>query len=88
MTLALFDDKVVDRKDMVTLCSAHRSKGLEWHRVFILGLYELMGRECKQDWQTQQELNLQYVAVTRSQDKLFNVTGVKEEKKQHNLEAA
>lgn len=88
MIMSLFDDSVVDRKDMITLCSAHRSKGLEWHRVFILGLYELMGRECKQDWQTQQELNLQYVAVTRSQDMLFNVTGVKEEKKQHSLEAA
>jgi superfamily I DNA/RNA helicase len=88
MLLSLFDDKVVDKTNMVTLCSAHRSKGLEWHRVFILGLYELMGRQCKQDWQTQQELNLQYVAVTRAQSELFDVVGVKEEKKQHNQEAA
>ncbi len=88
MTLALFDDNVVNRSDMVTLCSIHRSKGLEWERVFILGLYELMGRECKQKWQTQQEINLQYVGVTRSQDKMFDVIGVKEEKKQHQFEAA
>lgn len=88
MIEGLFDDKVVDRADMITLCSAHRSKGLEWDRVFILGLYELMGRECTQQWQTEQEQNLQYVAVTRSQNTLYSVVGVKEEKKQHNYEEA
>lgn len=67
---------------MITLCSVHKSKGLEWNRVFVLGLYELMGRECSQHWQTVQEINLQYVAVTRAQELLVNVTGVKEEKKQ------
>lgn len=83
-----FDDRVVDRKNMVTLCSVHKSKGMEWPRVFVLGLYELMGRECRIDWQTQQELNLQYVAATRAQEELIDVYGVKEEKKQHELEEA
>lgn len=68
------------------LCSQHRSKGLEWKRVFILGLYELGGRECRQYWQTEQEINLQYVAVTRSMDELFSVVGVREENKQHKFE--
>lgn len=77
----LFDDRVVQPRDMVTLCSVHRSKGLEWPRVFLLGREELMGRECRQYWQTQQEVNLIYVAVTRAQKTLFDVYGVKEERK-------
>lgn len=83
---SLFDDNVVDRADMITLCSVHRSKGLEFPRVFVLGLWELMGRICKQDWQTEQEKHLMYVAATRAQELLVNVTGVKEETKQHNQE--
>lgn len=83
MITGLFDDDVADKGNMITLCSVHRSKGLEFPRVFILGLDELMGRECAQPWQTMQERNLQYVAVTRAQELLVNVTGVKEEKKQH-----
>lgn len=86
MILSLFDDNVVNRDDMITLCSVHRSKGLEWDRVFILGLFELMGRECRQQWQTIQEENLQYVAATRSQGYLADVLGVREEAKQHNEE--
>lgn len=86
MITGLFDDNVVDKKDMITLCSQHRSKGLEWKRVFILGLYELGGRVCRQNWQTEQEINLQYVAATRVMETLFSVIGVKEEGKQQKLE--
>lgn len=77
----LFDDRVVQQKDMVTLCSVHRSKGLEWKRVFLLGRDELMGRECRQYWQTQQEQNLVYVGITRAQDTLYDVYNVKEDRK-------
>lgn len=83
---SMFEDNVADSKGMITLCSVHRSKGLEWPRVYILGLYELMGRVCKQDWQTQQEINLQYVGATRALEVLVNVTGVREEPKQHSQE--
>lgn len=83
MVEGLFADDISDDKSLITLMSAHKSKGLEFPRVFVLGLYELMGRECFQPWQTEQEINLQYVAVTRAQQFLCNVTGVKEEKKQH-----
>lgn len=86
MIEGLFDDRVVDSKTMITLCSVHRSKGLEFPRVFILGLYELMGRECRHAWQTEQEVNLQYVAATRAQSLLVDVTGVKEEKRQHSFD--
>ena len=81
MTTDLFDDRVVDRKDMVTLCSVHRSKGMEWPRVYLLGRHELMGREQPQEWQTRQELNLAYVAITRAQSEFIDVIGVKEEEK-------
>lgn len=88
MTLSLFDDKVVDAKNMVTLCSVHRSKGLEWDRVFILGREELMGKQQRQQWQTEQEFNLIYVAVTRAKQELVEVVGVREENKQHTFETA
>lgn len=86
MIEGMFADDVANDKNAITLLSAHKSKGLEFSRVFILGLYELMGRECFQPWQTEQEINLQYVAVTRAQQFLCNVTGVKEEKKQHRFD--
>jgi len=83
MIAGLFADNVADDRRMIVLCSCHKSKGLEWNRVFVLGLYELMGREQNQPWQTQQERNLCYVAITRAMDTLVNVTGVREERKQH-----
>lgn len=86
MIEGLFADDVGNDKSLITLLSAHKSKGLEFPRVFILGLYELMGRECFQPWQTEQEINLQYVAVTRAQEFLCDVVGVKEEKKQHRFD--
>ena len=76
MTMSRFDDRVVDKKDMVTLCSVHRSKGLENPRVFILGRGELMGRQMRRQWQSEQEINLIYVAVTRAQEALIEVVGV------------
>lgn len=76
MTMSMFDDRVVDKKNMVTLCSVHRSKGLENPRVFILGRGELMGRSMRRQWQSEQEINLIYVAVTRAQEALIEVVGV------------
>lgn len=83
MIEGMFADDVGSDKSQITLMSGHKSKGLEFPRVFVLGLFELMGRVCFQEWQTQQEINLQYVVVTRAQQYLCNVIGVKEDKKQH-----
>jgi superfamily I DNA/RNA helicase len=53
----------------VVLSSVHRAKGLEADRVFVLDTGTLpMARRGAQPWQKQQELNLAYVAVTRSKD--------------------
>ncbi len=50
----------------ITLSSVHKSKGLEWKRVFIL-------RDTLRDSNTE-ELNIQYVAITRAINELVYVT--------------
>jgi superfamily I DNA/RNA helicase len=54
------------------LCStAHRAKGLETERVFIIKP-GLMPHPCaRQPWQMQQERNLKYVAITRATRELY-----------------
>jgi len=60
--------------NMVVLSSVHKSKGLEWPVVHILGRGEIMpSPRAKQDWQVEQEINLCYVAVTRAQEVLVDV---------------
>ena len=62
------------RADTLTLCTVHKSKGMEWKRVYLLGRNKYMGgTTCRQEWQTIQERNLCYVAVTRSMDTLIEV---------------
>ena len=76
----IFDDNI-SGKGLITLCSAHKSKGLEWDRVMILDRAALMpSKMAKQEWQVAQEINLIYVAVTRAKQTLVEVTGVVEEK--------
>lgn len=74
MVRTMFGD-VGASKAVVVLSSVHRSKGLEWNRVFILGRKELMpSRRARQAWEKEQELNLLYVAITRAQETLVDVT--------------
>jgi DNA helicase II / ATP-dependent DNA helicase PcrA len=82
MILGLFEDaeKIGDPSKIVTLCSEHRSKGLEWDRVHILGLRGLQPARCSRAWQETQEVNLQYVAVTRAKRELFLVEGVNDDR--------
>ena len=55
----------------LTLSTVHKAKGREWPRVFILGFNRYMPSPwARQAWQQEQEINLIYVAITRSQDKL------------------
>lgn len=76
----IFADNVAG-KGLITLCSAHKSKGLEWDTVYILDRAVLMpSKFAKQEWQLAQELNLIYVAVTRAKVALIEVVGVVEEK--------
>ena len=84
MIKGIFSDDVAKRGDMITLCTVHRSKGLEWDRVFLLGRKELMPSPFAiQAWQMEQEANLIYVAVTRAKQTLVEVTDVVSKKNKH-----
>ena len=66
----LFSDNA-DDSNLVTLCSAHKSKGLEWGTVYLLDSDTLMpSKYARKDWQKAQELNLIYVAYTRAKSSL------------------
>jgi superfamily I DNA/RNA helicase len=60
-----------DKSGALTLATVHKSKGLEFNRVFILDRWTRMPcKWAKQPWQQVQEDNLIYVAYTRSRDRL------------------
>lgn len=69
----MFSDE--EDKEMLTLSSIHKAKGLEWSRVFILGRNQFIVRTSK-EWQKEQETNLLYVAVTRAQHTLVDIVNV------------
>ncbi len=52
----------------VLLMSIHRSKGLEWPHVYVVGLNEMVLPHAKGD--PEEERRLAYVAVTRARDVL------------------
>jgi superfamily I DNA/RNA helicase len=56
-----------ERPTSVVLMTAHRSKGLEFKRVFGWGVKKFFpSKFAKQDWQMKQESNLEYVLITRA----------------------
>ena len=59
--------------DAVTLCSVHRSKGLEFHRVFLLNYATdfFPDHAMKIPWMAIQERNMAYVAITRAERELL-----------------
>jgi superfamily I DNA/RNA helicase len=63
-----------DEKNKVMLSTIHKAKGLENKRVFVL-LSDSMPFELEgiKDWEKEQEINLTYVAYTRSKEFLFLV---------------
>lgn len=56
---------------ILTLCTVHKSKGLEWDRVFILESGLMPSKWARQAWQLEQEHNLMYVAYTRAKHSLI-----------------
>ena len=70
------DSLFVDAKvfgGVVLLSSVHRAKGLEAETVFILEPKLMPHPMAKMDWEKQQEMNIKYVAITRSLDRLVFV---------------
>ena len=77
---SLFADTNGKPSDTVTLLTAHRSKGLEYTRVFLWGEQKYMpSKWAKQDWQMVQEENLIYVAYTRAIHSLVSVEVVSDD---------
>lgn len=69
---ALFGDNVAS---MLVLSTIHKSKGREWNDVYWLDRAGLCpSKFARQDWQKQQENNLQYVAATRAQSRLIDLS--------------
>jgi DNA helicase-2/ATP-dependent DNA helicase PcrA len=58
----IFNDNVTPYK----FSTAHKAKGLEWDRVFILNNDNFKMTYNKKPWQIKQEENLHYVAITRA----------------------
>lgn len=70
----MFEDDVASR-DILTLCTSHRAKGLEWDTVYLLGRTRLMPSPwAQQPWMIEQEMNLIYVSITRALHKFVDVT--------------
>lgn len=70
---ALFSDDASNTK-AVTLCSIHKSKGLESNTVYFLDRDIIPLKSAKQDWQIEQEYNLVYVGITRAKSELFYIS--------------
>lgn len=62
-----------DVRNATTLCTIHKSKGLEADRVFWLNRSACPSKWARQPWQQQQEKNLCYVAATRAKSALVIV---------------
>lgn len=62
-----------DPRKVVTLTTAHKSKGLEWDRVFLMkpSEYNPEKPNIKTQEQAQQEMNAWYVAATRGRNTLM-----------------
>lgn len=65
---AMFDDNV---KDVLTLCTGHKSKGREWPRVYWIQTAQ-RGRPSK-EWEFVEETNVKYVMGTRAMRELILV---------------
>ena len=64
-----------ETRNILTLSTVHKSKGLEWKRVFIYRHDLLPSKYAIKDWQVEQERNLQYVAYTRAKESLVILSG-------------
>ena len=71
----LFSDYDPNLPPRLTLSSIHKSKGLEWPTVYLLGrnLWQ-PSPFASQPWMLDQETNLTYVAITRAKVNLIEVT--------------
>lgn len=67
----LFSDE--SESGAITLCTIHKSKGLEWNTVFILDEHRFFPKWARKDWMQVQERNIVYVAITRAKKNLYYI---------------
>jgi superfamily I DNA/RNA helicase len=71
---SVFSDYDPSKPSKLTLSSVHKSKGLEWTTVYLLGRNAWMpSKFATQPWMEEQEQNLIYVAITRAKDSLYEI---------------
>jgi DNA helicase II / ATP-dependent DNA helicase PcrA len=58
-------------KNLILCSTAHKAKGLESERVFIIHPELMPLSYARQEWQKKQEMNLKYVSITRSTRELY-----------------
>ena len=67
----LFSDD--ENSGCISLATIHKSKGLEWNKVFILDRHRFFPKWAKKDWMKVQENNIVYVAITRAKKNLIYI---------------
>ena len=70
---ARIDEIFHPSKNAVVLSSIHKSKGLEYDRVFLLRPDLLPNKFAKSSEELQQERNLMFVAITRAKKQFFYI---------------
>lgn len=64
-----------EKPRVLTLSTIHKSKGLQWRRVFMLARAQtLPSKYARKAWQLRAEENLQYVMATRAMETLVDLT--------------
>ena len=67
--LAAYKEKM-EKENPVVLTTAHKSKGLEFERVYVLRYDQFPHKKAKRPEDLAQEENARYVTLTRAQDEL------------------
>jgi DNA helicase-2/ATP-dependent DNA helicase PcrA len=57
----------------LTLATCHKSKGLEWVKVYLLDKHLMPSKYATQDWQLEQETNLEFVAKSRAKLEMYYI---------------
>lgn len=73
--IAKLEGMFSDGNGVLVLSTVHKAKGKEWRRVAILRPELMPSKWARQEHQQRQEVNLQYVAVTRAKEHLIYLEG-------------